>query len=261
MFLQEHDLPSILVTEVYVHGMVDDLAVRETEPVQVVQEVAHAPAEGFAVLVALAVVDHLLEHQLAALPLRLGHDRVQDHVVLLLVHGVVDGVAGTLRELALLVQQVVGLVLDLVEVAELEPAHELVFHVLLDGVDLADLQHGDVRGVDAVPDPSQPGFGFGALQHVAHLLHDVVQQRLKFRELGLLLLRVIQPLPFLPHVLDVTADCEAQCDDGQHAFGPVCFLLVRYVHTYDHVGVTLRCPDEFVDINELGFVLMVLKPK
>lgn len=89
-------------------------------------------------------MDHLVEHEFATLPLRFGHDGLQDHVILLLVHGVVDRLARTLCKLSFFVKQVVGLVFDLVEVAEFEAAHELLLHVLLNGVNLAQLQHANV---------------------------------------------------------------------------------------------------------------------
>lgn len=124
MFLQVHDLPAVLVTQVDVHGVVHNLAVGETEPVQVLQEVAHQLPESLVVVVAVTVVDDLLEHKFAAFPLRLGHDGVEDQVVFFLVHGVVNTISRTLREFAFVVEQVVGLVFDLVQVAELEASHE-----------------------------------------------------------------------------------------------------------------------------------------
>lgn len=62
VFLQEHDLPAVLVTQVDVHGVVHNLAVSETKPVQVLQEVAHQLPESLVVVVAVTVVDDLLEH-------------------------------------------------------------------------------------------------------------------------------------------------------------------------------------------------------
>lgn len=178
MLLQEHDLPSILITEVNMHRMVDNLAMRETEPVQIIQKVTHAFPKSFIIIITITIMNHVLEHQLATLPLRLGHDGVQYHVILFVINSIINTLARTLRKLTLLVEQVVSLVLDLVQITELEPAHELLLHVLLDGVNLAHLQHGDVSGVNAISDPGQPRFGFGAVEYVADLLHDVINERL-----------------------------------------------------------------------------------
>jgi len=75
----------------YVHWVVDNLAMGETQPVQVVQEVTHTYPELHVVLVTITVIDHLLEHEFATFPFRFSYNCLQDHVILFLVHCVVDG--------------------------------------------------------------------------------------------------------------------------------------------------------------------------
>jgi len=62
MFLQKHNFSPILVTQVNMHRMVDNLTMSETQPVQVVQKVAHGIPEFLIVIVTIAVLDHILEH-------------------------------------------------------------------------------------------------------------------------------------------------------------------------------------------------------
>jgi len=160
------------------HRMIDNLTMRETEPVQIIQKVTHTFPKSLIIIITFTIMNHVLEHQLATLPLRLSHNSIQYHVILFVINSIINTLSRTLCKLTLLIKQVVSLVLDLVQITELEPTHKLLLHILLDGVDLAHLQHGDVGGVNAISDPGQPRFGFGAVEYVADLLHDVVNERL-----------------------------------------------------------------------------------
>lgn len=217
MFLQKHDLPTILITEVDVHGVVDDLSVRETQPVQVVQKVTHTFPKPFVVLVTCTIMNHLLEHKFPTLPLRFSDYGIQYTLILFIVYSIVYTLPRTLCKLTFLIQQIVSLIFHLVQIAELEPTHEVFLHILLDWINLPDMQHTDVSRVDTIPDPSQPWFSFIPVQHIVHFLHDIIQQWFEFLKLRLLLLRVTQSLTLLLHVVDVTTDGEAECDDAEHA--------------------------------------------
>jgi len=56
--------------------MVDYLTMSETEPVEVVQEIGHARSELLIIIVAMTVMDDIVEHQFSSLPFWLSDDGV-----------------------------------------------------------------------------------------------------------------------------------------------------------------------------------------